>query len=113
MGNLVLDNKILNTISSLARQLKTTKEDIVKKAVQNYEKKINQKNRLMEFAGILEEEDANEILSTIYSNRQNKEIESRLDDITQKYTAVSEEDLDINEIYEQREQHHDRGIAFD
>ena len=42
-----------------------------------------------------------------------KEIESRLDDITQKYAVVSEEDLDINEIYEQREQHHDRGIVFD
>jgi|GEM_PF-1692137 len=112
MGNLVLDNKILNTISSLAEQLKTTKEDIVKKAVQNYEKKIKQKNRLMEFAGILEEE-ANEILDTIYSNRKNKEIESRLDDITQKYATVSEEDLNITEIYEQRKQNHDRGIVFD
>jgi hypothetical protein len=36
-----------------------------------------------------------------------------IDDITQKYAAVSEEDLDITEIYEQREQHHDRGIVFD
>jgi 6-pyruvoyl-tetrahydropterin synthase len=78
MGNLVLDNKILNTISSLAKQLKTTKEDIVKKAVNNYAKKINQKNRLMEFAGILEEEEADEILSTIYNNRRNKNIETRL-----------------------------------
>ncbi len=36
-----------------------------------------------------------------------------LDDITQRYAVVKEEDLDINEIYEQREQHHDRGIVFD
>jgi hypothetical protein len=36
-----------------------------------------------------------------------------LNDITQKYAAISEEDLDITEIYEQREQHHDRGIVFD
>lgn len=36
-----------------------------------------------------------------------------LNDITRKYAAISEEDLDINEIYEQREQHHDRGIVFD
>lgn len=36
-----------------------------------------------------------------------------LDDITKKYAAVREEDLDITEIYEQREQHHDRGIVFD
>ena len=78
MGNLVLDNKILDTISSLARQLKTTREDIVKKAVNNYAKKINQKNRLMEFAGMLEEKEADEILSTIYNNRHNKDIETRL-----------------------------------
>lgn len=36
-----------------------------------------------------------------------------LADITQKYTSVNEEDLDIASIYEQREQHHDRGIVFD
>ena len=36
-----------------------------------------------------------------------------LNDITQKYAAVSEKDLDITEIYEHREQHHDRGIVFD
>ena len=36
-----------------------------------------------------------------------------LDDITKKYAAVKEEDLDITDIYEQREQHHDRGIVFD
>jgi hypothetical protein len=36
-----------------------------------------------------------------------------LNDITQKYAAISEEDLDITEIYKQREQRHDRGIVFD
>lgn len=71
MGNLVLDDKILNTILSLAEQLKTNKEDIVKKAMNNYAKEINQKNLLMEFAGILEEEEANEILGIIYNNMRN------------------------------------------
>jgi hypothetical protein len=36
-----------------------------------------------------------------------------LADITRKYAAVNEQDLDIVGIYEQREQHHDRGIVFD
>jgi hypothetical protein len=36
-----------------------------------------------------------------------------LTDITKKYAAVDEEDLDITGIYEHREQHHDRGIVFD
>jgi hypothetical protein len=36
-----------------------------------------------------------------------------LSDITKKYSALNEEDLDITGIYEQREKHHDRGIMFD
>ena len=36
-----------------------------------------------------------------------------LADITQKYASVDEEDLEITNIYTQREQHHDRGIVFD
>ena len=37
-----------------------------------------------------------------------------LADITRKYAAISDEkDLDIEEIYKQREVHHDRGIVFD
>jgi hypothetical protein len=78
MGNLALDNNVLTTISALAKRLKTTKEEIVKKAVSNYEKKINQKNRLMKFAGILEEDEADELLKSVYENRQNKEMEFRI-----------------------------------
>ena len=33
--------------------------------------------------------------------------------ITQKYADIDEEDLDISEIYKQREEHNDRGIMFD
>lgn len=36
-----------------------------------------------------------------------------LANITKEYAAVNEEDLDIIRIYEQREQHRDRGIVFD
>lgn len=36
-----------------------------------------------------------------------------LDDITQKYSAVKEEDLDITGIYERREHQHGRRIVFD
>jgi hypothetical protein len=36
-----------------------------------------------------------------------------LADITQKYTSIEEEDLDILGIYKQREKNHDRGIMFD
>lgn len=78
MGNLVLDNKLLNIISSLAAQLKTTKEDIIKRAVTSYAEKMKQKNRLMSFAGILDEEEADELLNSIYSSRQDKKVEHQL-----------------------------------
>lgn len=69
MGNLVIDNKLLNTISVLAKQLKTTKEEILKKAINSYAQRMKKKNRLMEFAGILNEEEADDLLHSIYSNR--------------------------------------------
>ena len=78
MGNVALDNKILSTISLLAEQLKTSREEIIKKAVASYAKKINQKDSLMKFAGILDEKEADGILNTIYDNRKNKIVEPRL-----------------------------------
>lgn len=75
MRNLALDDKLLSTISSLAKRMKTTREEVVKMAVNSYAKKINEKNRLMQFAGILEDDEADEMLKTIYDNRHNKEME--------------------------------------
>jgi hypothetical protein len=67
MGSLALDSKLLTTISLLAERLKTTKEDVVAKAVDSYIRKLNPKNRLMQFAGILDEEEADTILEAIHS----------------------------------------------
>ena len=72
MANLALDNKVVQTISLLAKQLKTTNEDVIRKAVDSYAEKVNKENRLMKFAGILGEEDANEMLGSIYGSRQSK-----------------------------------------
>jgi hypothetical protein len=36
-----------------------------------------------------------------------------LSNIVQNYTALNEKDIDIDDIYGQREQHNDRGIVFD
>jgi hypothetical protein len=69
MGNLVLDNKLLSTISSLAERMKTTREDVVKMTVDSFMKKVSEKNRLMQFAGILEDDEADDMLKTIYENR--------------------------------------------
>ncbi len=78
MAQLVLDNKLLNTISSLAVKLKTTKADIVKRAVDNFAEEITKKNPLMAYAGILAEDEADEILNSIYRSRKSKNIDVRL-----------------------------------
>ncbi|MCU0286430.1 MAG: hypothetical protein MUF15_08520 [Acidobacteria bacterium] len=36
-----------------------------------------------------------------------------LADIIRRYASINEDDLDIVEIYKQREEHYDRGIMFD
>jgi hypothetical protein len=81
MAQLVLDSKLINTISSLAVKLKTSKAEIVKRAVDNYAEgvtKNTKKNRLMAYAGILPEEEADEILNSIYRSRKSKNIDYRL-----------------------------------
>ncbi len=75
MGNLVLDNNVLSTIAGLAERLKTSKEDIVRKAIEQYSRKLDKKNHLMSFAGSLKEEEADELLDSIYSDRRNKDAE--------------------------------------
>lgn len=80
MGNLALDNNILRMISSLAKNLKVSEQDVVKRAVGHYAEKIKTKKEhsLLAFAGALTEEDAGEMLKAIYNNRKNKEVEPLL-----------------------------------
>ncbi len=78
MANLALDNKVLQTIALLAKQLRTTREDVVREAVDSYAEKVNKKNPFMKFAGLLSEDEADEMLSVIYGNRRSKEEAPRL-----------------------------------
>ena len=78
MGNIALDNRLLATIASLAKQLKTTKEEIIKNAIASYAEKAQKKNQLMSFAGILDEDEADDMLDAIYQNRKNKDTEIQL-----------------------------------
>jgi hypothetical protein len=66
---MVID-RILNGEKIMAKRLKTTKEEIAQKTIDSYAERINPKNRLMKFAGILSEEEADQILNTIHNSRQ-------------------------------------------
>ena len=56
MCKLAIDEKTLISVGSLARRLKTTEENIVKMAVLSLEDDVEQKDNLLELAGIVEGE---------------------------------------------------------
>jgi hypothetical protein len=76
METLSVDTETLNLVNTLAHQLNTSQIDVVRQAVNNYIDKIQRKNRLISFAGILDETEADSMLNAIQDNRVNKTIGS-------------------------------------
>ncbi len=74
METLTVNKKTLITITALANQLNTSQKEIVQQAVNEYVEKIKRKNRLISYAGILEEEEAEALLNSIQNNRLNKSL---------------------------------------
>lgn len=74
METLSVDTETLNMVNTLAHQLNTSPIEVVRQAVNNYIDKIQRKNRLMSFAGILDETEADSMLNAIQDNRINKTI---------------------------------------
>jgi len=74
METLSVDTETLNIINTLASQLNTSQIKVVRQAVNNYIDKIQRKNRLMSFAGILDETEAEIMLTSIQDSRVNKTI---------------------------------------
>lgn len=68
---LIIKPGIRDIISNLAQQLQTTEEMVVQQAIMEYAEKLKKKKKLMSFAGILEENEADELLKVIRLNRIN------------------------------------------
>lgn len=77
--NFRLDETILATIAVLAKDLHTTKTDIIEKAVEQFAASTaNRRNALMQFAGSLTANDADSILSAIQMDKNSKNIDLHL-----------------------------------
>lgn len=77
--NFRLDETILTTIAILAKDLHTTKTDIIEKAVAQFAtSKANRRNSLMQFAGSLNANDADSLLSAIKMDKNSKDIDLHL-----------------------------------
>ncbi len=75
MQAVMVDNELSATINEIACQLKISQQAILKQAVNDYVKKLQKHQALLAFAGILQENEADELLQTIQQSRVNKEIE--------------------------------------
>ena len=72
METITLTLDIQDVLIDLARQLHLSEMDILRRAIEDYARKIGRKQRLMAFAGILTETEADDLLRAIQSSRVNK-----------------------------------------
>ena len=78
--NFRLNRRALLLLSLLKEKLHTSKTDVVEKALQYYaSQKLNAKqNTLMQYAGILSEQESDRMLATIKQDRYNKVMRVKL-----------------------------------
>ena len=77
--NFRLEEVVLKTIAALAQDLHTSKTDIVEQSVLQFAAKVNhKKNKLLQFAGTLSENDADDLLNAIQQDKTSKDIEFNL-----------------------------------
>jgi len=77
--NLRLDESIIYTLNQLADELNTTKTEIIEKALKLFSKtKQNEQNRLLEYAGILKNSEADNLLNDIQNSKNSKDFEINL-----------------------------------
>ena len=81
MESLVIKPGIQEIVADLARQLQVSEDKVVQQAVVEYAEKVRKKKKLMSFAGILNDDEADEMLLTIKKSRVDKELEPCLWDI--------------------------------
>ena len=72
METMTLTLDIQDMIIDLARQLHLSEMDILRRVIEDYARKIGRKQRLMAFAGILTDTEADDLLRAIQSSRVNK-----------------------------------------
>ncbi len=77
--NLRLEESIILTLNQLSNELNTTKTEVIEKALILFSKtKQKEKNDLLQFAGILKNNEANRLLQDIQENKNSKDFELSL-----------------------------------
>jgi predicted transcriptional regulator len=72
--NVRLEENIILTLEKLSREMHTTKTDVIEKAIQLFSKQKSKKNNeLMQYAGVLDTSEADNILESIKNNKSSKD----------------------------------------
>ncbi len=77
--NIRLDDNMILTLNQLANELNTTKTEVVENALKLFSKtRQKDQNDLLQFAGILKNNEANNLLETIKNDKNSKNFELNL-----------------------------------
>ncbi len=77
--NVRLEDNIILTLEKLSNEMHTTKTDVIEKAIQLFSKQKNKKSsNLMQFAGMLDESNADSILESIKNDKSSKDFSVNL-----------------------------------
>lgn len=74
MNSVTLTTDIQLLVTDLANQLHVPEMEIMRQAIEAYAQKMRRKNRLLSFAGMLTETEADTLLDVIRANRVNKAV---------------------------------------
>lgn len=75
MHAMTLPPELQLTIVDLSRQMRIPELEVLRQAVNEYAENIRKKQRLMSFCGLLTDEEADDLLRTVYDNRVNKSMD--------------------------------------
>ena len=74
--NLRLEESVIITLNQLTEELHSTKTEIIEKAISLFSKQSNlQQNKLLDFAGKLSNNDADNMLKSINDSKDSKDLE--------------------------------------
>ena len=77
--NLRLEESVIVTLNQLTEELNTTKTEVIEKAIRFFSKQNNLKqNELLQYAGKLKSNDAENMLQSIIDDKNSKDFELNL-----------------------------------
>lgn len=78
MQTITITSEIQTILADLSDQLHLSEMEILQQAVEAYARRVQKKQKLMSFAGILTDFEADELLQTVLTNRVNKDVSLQL-----------------------------------